>query len=122
MDITCQDKLIIWGHRNHNNKLWHFNLNQKDPKVKLSTNYVNYIPPKSNSEKLTIFLYGTCSSPHVYSFIKAIDRYQRTSKNTCATILVCMSYQRRNKLSSKRIAQSESKVKMVLKTEAIERT
>ena len=138
--IEYKGKPILQGNRNHHNKLWYFDLNSKqhlDKTINVITNQTpnvaNYIIPKTNSEKLTRFLHGACGSPVVQTLIHGVKEDHLstwphlTARNIAkdiraptATILGHLDHQRKNKLSTKRLAQSSLEMKLDIKPEPIQ--
>ena len=97
--------------------------------VKPFTNHMNCIVPKTNYKKLTRLLHIAYSSPNVHSYVQAIGRDQHATwphlstksftkhlHETTETVLGYLDYERK-KLSTKKIVQSSSEVKMDLRPE-----
>ena len=115
--VYCNNREILKGCRNHANKLWCFDLNSKPKpttvptameKNNTKTKLANHIVTKRNSEKLTRFLHGACSSPCKQSLLNGLKENHLSAwphlntfnvkthiKAPTATILGHMDHQRK---------------------------
>ena len=129
VDIYHNNTIILTRERNYSNSLWYIDIANQEPHTKAPNipnfhlqkiHKMNYIVPKTNAEKLVRFIHTTCGSPSINSFAYAIKKgYLATWPNLSiknmkqylrvptATILRHLNHQQKNKLSTKKIYQSE---------------
>ena len=107
--IQYKRKIVQQGRSNYINKLWYFQIPTQ--------NLINYIIHKTIAEKLTRFIHGAAGSPVIQSFLLAINKVNYTTwpqlnlMNTkkylrvpTPKIVRHLNYQRKNKMSSKKIS------------------
>ena len=136
-NILCNNKIILQGHRNHNNNIWYFDLNKNQNNnietpspLSKTSHQTNYIMPKTNSAKLRKFLYGACRLPVVKSLVHSVEKDHLSTRphlTPCnitqniraptPTMIGHLDYQRKNKISTKRMPQSSLEMNLNIKPE-----